>query len=132
MRYLIALLLAVSISACSPERAPLQTADYADALTTAVGVAQGATEANPVIGFAGDAAAPVVALGVKYGLRNGLPMAGVPQEGADAIVDAVGWIGACSNAALLASVAAFPTTLYYGAACGAVSLYTDRQAFTVQ
>lgn len=128
MKYLLAPLLAVFLSACS-ESSLVKEADIADALSTAVVIADGAVETNKVIGVAGDAAAPLVAIGVKVGLREGLPLLGVPEEGADALVDAAGWIGACANTALWLNLAAFPHTLWYGAGCGVASMYHDREVF---
>lgn len=118
-------------SACSNLDAPTETLrapDYADAASTALGVAQGFGEANPIVAIGGDAAAPVVALGLKYALREALPAAGVPQDGADAIMDAVGWIGFCNNVALITGTVTFPASLGIGAGCGAISTYVDREA----
>ena len=51
-------LIALSVSACTPPQERLKVADYADAGTTALVIAQGGVEMNPVIGVAGNSAAP--------------------------------------------------------------------------
>ena len=110
-----ALLFAVACSSVKP-------IDLADAGTTAAVIAQGGTEMNPIIGAAGDAAAPVVAVGVKYALRN------IAEEGSeldDALeygTDIAGWVGTCNNLAVMAGVA-FPSSLLVGAACAVVALH---------
>ena len=115
------------VSACSDTA--LKPIDYADAGTTALIVAQGGVEANAVIGAAGNATAPIVSLGVKYGLRAGLPAAGFTEPQADALIDTASWIGTCNNIAVLTGAAAFPASLGFGAICGAASFYSDRDAF---
>lgn len=112
------------ISGKTPSKGGNLTAyDYFDAGTTAIAVAGGASEVNPFIGVAGDTASPLVALLVKLGLRNGLPIFGVPQEGADSLVDATSLLGGCANSALILGLAEFPATLVYGAGCYLLSLY---------
>ena len=119
---------ALALTGACSSTASLKPIDYADAGTTAAIIAQGGLETNPVIGVAGNAAAPVVALGVKYGLRAGLPALGMPQEQADAAIDLASWIGTCNNIAVLTGAAAFPASLGVGALCGGLSLYMDREA----
>ena len=117
MEMFIVVLSLVGATACSDISENVKPIDLADAGTTAVIIAQGGVEMNPVIGVAGNAASPLVAIAVKSGLRY--TMRGVLPEGvADHSVDLGGYVGTCNNLAVLAGVATFPTSLIYGAACG--------------
>lgn len=120
----------VFVSACSTnrdgDRPDLHLADFADAGTTAAVIAQGGAEMNPALAVAGDAAAPVVSLGFKYVLRNGLPhVLDMTQGQADAMADMAGWMGACNNFAVLGG-ASFPASLIPGVGCLILSGYNDR------
>lgn len=130
MKTIIVSLLTVFLAACSGGQ-QLRGSDYFDAGTTALAIAGGATEASPLVGMAGDTAAPVVSLGGKWIIRNGLPLIDVPQDAANAIADSAGMLGGCANLALVLNLAAFPATLGYGAFCAAASLYHDREIFSV-
>lgn len=118
---------ALALTGACSSTASLKPIDYADAGTTAAIIAQGGLETNPLIGAAGNAAAPVVALGVKYGLRAGLPALGMPQEQADAAIDVASWIGTCNNIPVWLNIIEFPKSLIVGAVCGGLSLYMDRE-----
>ena len=122
----LAILAALSVAACSSDAPDLHAADYADAGSTALVIAQGGVEMNPIVGVAGDAAAPLVSLGLKYTLRNGLPyVLDMTQGQADATADMAGWLGACNNIAVLAG-ASFPASLIPGVGCLILSGYSDR------
>jgi len=100
-KILTGIVLALTLSACS-NGAKLQSGDYADAATTAVGVALGHTEVNPLLGAAPDAAIPVAALGFKYAVKAGMIEAGYPVEQANKTVNSVSWGAACHNLVILA------------------------------
>jgi len=106
MKYIIAILFALSMSACSS----LRPADYADSATTAVSIANGATELNPVVGAAGDSAAPVMALGTKVVVRSLIDNSGLSEqekENAHNIVSSVGWGASCNNLAVIAGATGY-------------------------
>lgn len=108
----------ILLAACSGQ-AELTGGDYADAATTAVGLSQGFVEANPVLA-GGGAATPILALGVKYVLKDGLIQAGYDEEEVNNTFDAVGWAGACSNIAVIAG-ATGGAGIALGLMCGAVA-----------
>lgn len=110
----------VAVLASCAGTQPLRPLDYADAGTTALAINQGAVELNPVIGAAGDTAAPVVALGVKWVIRNGLAATvDTPEqvETINRVMDVSGAIGACNNLAWLTGAEGH-VTLLFGALCG--------------
>ena len=114
----IAILAAASLAACSPPRAM----DYADAGATALAIANGATEANPVVGFAGDAAAPVVALVAKVAVRSIIDAADITEperKQAHHVMDATGAFAACNNIAAATS-AAPNVSIPIGILCGVI------------
>lgn len=119
MKTITALAVATSLTACSGD-VKLTRADYADAATTAVAVSQGFVEGNPVIGIAGDAAAPLVALGVKYAAKEIAIASGATPEQATRTVNAAGMLGTCNNVALLLGVTG-AGPLLAGAFCAIVS-----------
>ena len=122
----LAILAALSVAACSSDAPDLHVADYADAVSTALVIAEGGVEMNQIVGVAGNSAAPIVSLGLKYTLRNGLPyIVDMTQEQADATADMAGWLGACNNIAVLAG-ASFPASLIPGVGCLLISGYRDR------
>lgn len=117
MKNIIATLGLVGLTACS------NTAiDYADAGSTAIGISQGLTEMNPVIGVAGDAAAPVVSLVVKAGVREFMLSQGYTLCEANRVVGAGSALGLGNNIAVLAG-ASNPV----GLAVGAVSAVVYHQ-----
>jgi hypothetical protein len=73
-RLLIIMALIVSVAGCS---SPLRPADYADAASTALVIASGGVELNPLIGALGDnLAAPVslvVSAGARYAIDEFIP-----------------------------------------------------------
>lgn len=111
---LIAAALIVTLSAC------VKPIDLADAGTTAVIIAQGGTELNPVIGIAGDNAAPLVALGLKAGARY-MAEGTENEEAVSEAVDFAGSVGACNNLLQLAGVD-LGVSLTVGVLCGLISL----------
>lgn len=103
----------------------LEVPDALDAGTTGLVVLQGGVERNPLIGAAGDGAAPLVALAAKSGARylaEGTEAEGIVNAGANA----AGWWGFCHNGLQLVTSIEFSTSLAIGAACGAASFYNDR------
>jgi uncharacterized lipoprotein len=64
-------LVAGLLSGCASS-AKLTGADYADSASTAAALKllDGATEGNPLVGIAGDSAAPVVGIGIKFAARQ--------------------------------------------------------------
>lgn len=119
MKPIAATLAALSLAACSAPR----TADYADSATTAVAISQGATEANPVVGVAGDSAAPVVALGAKVVVRSLVDNSGLEQEQKDLVHDilsAGGWGATCNNVAVYAGVSG-PAAPALGLMCALIA-----------
>lgn len=97
-------------------QAELGAGDYADAGTTAVGVSMGLTEANPIIGAAGNAAAPIVALGAKLIVKDALIQAGHDPKEVNRSMNNVSAGYACANVATIAAVA-LPAALLMGGAC---------------
>lgn len=94
--------------------------DLADAGTTAVAVAQGATEANPIVGIAGDAAAPVVSLAVKHVAKKALQKQGYSECVSEGLVGLGSAYGTGANIAVILG-ASTPVTLLAG--IGAVMAY---------
>jgi hypothetical protein len=118
--------LAGLLSACSSNSA----LDYADAGTTALGIAQGATELNPVIGIAGDATAPVVSLIVKAGVREYMDSQGYSECHIDRTVNAGSVLGVTNNLLWLAG-ASTPVGLAAGA-MAAVIYYAEQDCAVVR
>ena len=79
----------------------LKPIDYADGITTAIGVANGFEEGNPIIAWAGKAA-PVVALAMKYVAKRVLVASGVPVEDADHAIGIGSAFGVGNNVLILA------------------------------
>ena len=106
MKYILVIVFAFSMSACST----LRPADYADSTTTAAAIANGATEVNPIIGAAGDNAAPFVALGGKVVVRSLINNSGLSnqeKENAQNIVSSAGWGASCNNLAVFAGATGY-------------------------
>jgi len=119
MKYLSIIVFAFSMSACSS----LRPADYADSGTTAIAIANGATEVNPIIGAAGDNAAPFVALGGKVVVRSLIDNSGLSnqdKESAHNIVSSVGWGASCNNIAVFAGATGYAAPAI-GLACALLS-----------
>ena len=117
----------LALSACSNS-----ALDYADAGTTALAISQGATELNPVVGIAGDAAAPVVALVVKAGVREYMAQNGYSECEIDRTVNSGSVFGLTNNLVWLAggptpiglAVGGIAAIAYYEAQ-DCVTLYYD-------
>lgn len=105
----------------------LKLPDYADAGTTAAVIAQGGVEMNPILGAAGNGAAPAVSLVGKYAIREGGPYVGLTEGQSEVTANAAGWLGACNNAAVLLG-AGFPQSLIPGAGCLLLSIRHDVNA----
>jgi hypothetical protein len=75
---IIASALALSLSACSTS--PLRPADYADAASTAVAVAGGAVELNPITGALGNNMAAPVSLVASAGVRYAIDEYAPPEN----------------------------------------------------
>jgi hypothetical protein len=73
---LATLALVIALSACSP----LRPADYADAASTAVAIAGGAAELNPVVGALGDNMAAPVSLVLSAGTRYAIDVLVEPES----------------------------------------------------
>lgn len=103
------------------ERNHLGAGDYADALTTAYGLAQdGIVEANPLLSGFGSAT-PLAAIGAKYAIKQMLISSGFRVPQVTATTESVSWGAACSNL-LVISGAAPP-------AAGIVGLFCAMAAF---
>ena len=81
----------IGLAACS-----IQPGELADAATTAVVLADGGVELNPVLSWAGDAA-PVVSIAAKQGAKYLLVQQGYEQETVDNISNSLSWGAACHN-----------------------------------
>ena len=122
MKYL-ALTAVIALAGCDTLKAP----DYLDAATTAGVIAQGGAEMNPIIGFAGDSAAPLVSLGGKYVIREHGDLIGLTPAQSDLTANAAGWLGGCNNLVHLVANVELTTSLTVGALCAAWSIYNDQE-----
>ena len=119
MKPIASIILALSLAACSAPR----TADYADSVSTYAAISQGATELNPVVGAAGDSAAPVMALGTKVIVRSLIDNSGLSdqeKENAHNIVSSVGWGASCNNLAVIAGATGYAAPAI-GLVCAIIS-----------
>lgn len=124
-KFLPAILALFGLSAC----ADLSAYDYTDAGTTALAVAQGASEANPLIGIAGDGAAPVVALVAKAGAREYMRSKGYSECEIDRTLNTSGVLGTVNNLLVVAG-ASGPIGLLAGGVA-AVIYHSEHQCATV-
>ena len=122
MKIAITLAAALAVSGCS-----LRPVDYADSASTAVAIAQGAAEANPIIGAAGDGMAAPISLALTAGMRYAIEEHAPEEKRAEyhQHLTSVKWFATCNNIAVIASVAP-PAPILIGAACGALSWYGAR------
>lgn len=145
MKRVILVVSALALTACAKEPMPiaprastmeqpakksgarLGAGDFADAGTTVVGLSMGFAEANPLLASAGPAA-PLAALGVKYGLKYGLIKAGGNPDFVNRRVEAIGMLAACANIATISGAAA-PPAILLGVGCGVAY---DRQVKRIQ
>ena len=75
MKLIIATVAAVSLAGCA-----LRPADYADAASTAVAIADGASEANPIVGVFGDDLAAPTSLLLTAGARYAIDTQAAPEN----------------------------------------------------
>jgi hypothetical protein len=108
----------------SRPRVRLSGADYADAGTTALGLARGAVEGNPLFAWSGSAA-PVVGLAGKYGMKRALVAMGHTAEEADRKVGIGSALGTCNNLAVITGATGYGPLLV-GAACAGIYAYATR------
>jgi hypothetical protein len=108
------------LAAGTPQRprVTLKGPEYADAATTAVALARGLAEGNPLFAWSG-AAAPVVGLAGKFGMKHLLVANGFTVEQADYSLGITSTLAACSNVAVMAGAAA-GAGLAAGAVCAVV------------
>ena len=111
---ILALFAALVLCACT-NGAKLQSGDYADAGTTAIGLGLGFSEGNPLLASAGNAS-PVVGLGLKLGLKSLLIKNGYSPNVANARVNSVSLGAACANIVTIAGGAPIPATII-GVSC---------------
>ena len=81
-------------------RLRLSTLDKLDVATTAIGIASGATELG-VAGVLGDAAAPLVGIGLKLGGKYAMQQMGLPPEQIERNMNVGSAFGAANNAAVI-------------------------------
>lgn len=114
------LIICLTLSACSLSgEAEIGLGDVADATTTAVGLSKGLAEANPAMAWAGDGA-PIVAIGIKYSIKELLIQSGVEPTVANNAIDSLSYGAACNNI-LAMSGTAFPYSLIGIPVCGVLS-----------
>lgn len=93
-------------------------ADFADAGSTAVGLASGLVEANPIAAAAGNAA-PLVLIPLKYGVKRVMVASGVTPARANWLVETAGTFATCNNLAAL-SGGVPPVAIGVGIICGVI------------
>lgn len=116
MKHLAAVIALIVTTACST----VKPVDLADVGTTAAIIAQGGVEMNPIVGVAGDSNAPLVALGLKAGVRY-VAEGTEYEEELNSAVDAASWIGTCNNVLQLTTSLQFEVTILFGTLCGVIS-----------
>ena len=109
---LLALFVTLGLCACT-NGANLQSGDYADAGTTAIGL--GFSEGNPLLASAGNSS-PFLGLGLKLGLKSLLIKNGYSPNVANARVNSVSLGAACANIVTIAGGAPIPATII-GVSC---------------
>lgn len=128
-KHIITLLLVATLCAsCSeriaiPSKPRLAFADFADAGTTAYGLAQGLRETNGLLGWAGRWT-PVVALAVKFGGKALLGKV-IPQTQANLVIEEASAGAACANVATILS-AAPPVAMLAGISCGVIYFVSHK------
>ena len=85
----------LALCACT-NGAKLQSDDYADVGTTAIGLGFGFSKSNQLLASAGNAS-PIVGLGLKLGLKSLLIKNGYSPNVANACVNSVSLGAACTN-----------------------------------
>lgn len=93
-------------------------ADFADAGSTAVGLASGLVEANPIAAAAGNAA-PLVLIPLKYGAKKVMVASGFTPARANWLVETAGTFATCNNLAAL-SGGVPPVAIGVGIICGVI------------
>jgi hypothetical protein len=119
---IIASALALSLSACSTS--PLRPADYADAASTAVAIAGGAVEMNPITSVLGDSMAAPVSLVASAGVRYAIDEYAPPEdrEAYHRTFSTIKLAATCNNIGVLLGVEPVGL-LVVAVTCGAVHHY---------
>lgn len=119
------LLVCASCTTDIDEGVRVGAADVADAGTTAIGLASGFVEANPLMAAAGPAAPLAVLAAKPIGKQAAVALGSHPRD-ANRMMEAMSITAACANAATLAGVTSAVTgpaglliALPIGAMCGA-------------
>jgi hypothetical protein len=107
-------------------RVTLKAPEYADAATTALGLARGAVEGNPLFAWSGSAA-PIVGLAGKYAVKRLLVANGYTVAQADYNLGITSTLAACSNLAVITSGATLGAGLTVGAVCAGVYAYVKAK-----
>ena len=89
----LAIIAMLTLAACG---AKVQPGEVGDTVTTAVGLASGAAELNPILSGAGDAA-PIVSLVAKQAVKAALIESGYEAETVNSISDSLSWGATCNN-----------------------------------
>jgi len=89
----LALIAALFLAACG---AKVQPGEVGDAVTTAVGLASGAAELNPILSGAGDAA-PIVSLVAKQAVKAAMIHNGYEPETVNSVSNSLSWGATCNN-----------------------------------
>lgn len=108
----------LALAACAPHDAAVRVGpgDTLDVATTAIGLSQGFTEANPVLAECGPAA-PACALVLKPALKSAYVGMGMTPAEANTAVELPSWMGGCANVLTLGG-AAPPVAIVAGVGCG--------------
>jgi len=109
------LIAVITLGGCSN----FTSGELADAGTTALGVANGAAEANPLLAGTG-VMAPVVSLLAKQGAKELIIAQGYNREEVNRVSDSLSWLAACHNVVVLTG-GLHPAGLFAGAICGLIS-----------
>lgn len=117
MRYTVLLPLVLAACAEIDDAPRLGPGDVADVTTTAIGLAEGFTEANPLLAQCGPAAPACAAIAkpaLKYVFVEG---AGMTPRDANIAVEGPSWMAGCANLMVI-SGAAVPLAAAVGVTCG--------------
>ena len=91
----LAIIAALFLAACG-NGAKITAGEIGDSVTTAIALADGAVELNPVISWAGDAA-PIVSIVGKQVVKAALIESGYEAETVNSISDSLSWGATCNN-----------------------------------
>lgn len=107
------------------DRVRLAPADFADAGSTAVSLASGLVEVNPIAAAAGNAA-PLALIPLKYGVKKVMVASGVTPARANWIVETAGTFATCNNLVAL-SGGVPPVAIGVGIICGVI--YAEQSKY---